>query len=407
MSITSNKHLSWVEIAEKALLHNTKSLRHIIGKQTILCPCVKGNAYGHGITETAKILAKSETDWFGVNSIEEAAAIRKTGVNKNIYIMGYVLKRNLAQAIELNCSLVIYDKETITELAEISKKSGFKAKVHLKIETGNNRQGIPLSEAVAFAKFVKSFHGIMLEGITTHFANIEDINHCEMAKQSFAETELVGETVGFPQNKSSYPKFQLENFKKAISDIEKNGISVPIRHCANSAATIFYPSTHFDMVRPGIATYGLWPSPEVKIASEKLGKQITLKPALTWKTRIAQIKNIPANSYVGYGCTYKTKKTTRIAVLPIGYYEGYDRSLSNKSHVLIRGEKAPVIGRICMNIMMADITLIPEAQVADTATLIGKDGKEKITAEYLAKLAGTINYEIVSRINDKLPRVEI
>lgn len=396
MSIIS-AGLSWIEISRKALVHNVKTFKKLINHQVIFSTCVKANAYGHGIVETSKILEKTCVDWFCVNSLEEARILRKTKIKKPVYIIGYVLKKNLDEALKLNCRLVVYNKETVVALAKAAKKLGVPARIHLKIETGNNRQGIQLNECLDFANFCRQFKEIIIEGISTHFANIEDISHDDMAK-----LHINSKTAA---NIQLYPKFQLDNFKKTIAELAENNILIPIAHCANSAATILFPQTHFNMIRPGIALYGLWPSPEVKIAAEKLKKQISLKPVLTWKTRIAQIKNIPTNSYIGYGCTYKTRKTMRLAILPVGYYDGYDRGLSNKSRVLVRGKKAPVRGRICMNITMVDITNIPEAKIEDEVTLIGKDGREEITAEYLADLAGTINYEIASRINDKIPRI--
>lgn len=383
--------LSWVEINRSALKHNLQLLCKCIDRRVLLAPCVKANAYGHGIEETAKILVYAGADWLCVNALFEAQILRKAGIKIPICILGYILRKELPEAVRLNCRVVVYNKETVDALALAAKKTGKKAFVHIKIETGNNRQGVDVSIAADFIKYAQKFPQIRVEAISTHFANIEDIPANEITRLS------------------AYPKFQLENFKKLILDLQSANLKIPIRHCANSAATILYPETHFDMVRPGIAVYGLWPSEEVasaaKIKNPSFWKSNDLKPVLSWKTRIAQIKNIAAGESVGYGCTYKTKKRMRLAILPVGYYDGYDRKFSNAAHVLIHGKKALVRGRVCMNITMADVTKIPNARIEDTATLLGSDGGEKITAEYLAGLAGTINYEITTRINERISRI--
>lgn len=380
-------NLTWVEINKKALTNNIRMFRGLIRRKTILAPCVKANAYGHGIIETAKIALNSGADWLNVNAIFEAVELRKAGIKAPIYIMGYVMKKDLIEAVRLNCRIVFYNKETVRGLAQAAKNLKKKAKIHLKIETGNNRQGILAKNLLDFVEYVKKFSQIEIEGISTHFANIEDIR--------------LGEKL------SGYPLFQLENFGRAIANLKNAGINIPIRHCANSAATMLFPETHFDMVRPGIAFYGLWPSIEAKIAFQKMNKGKKLDPVLSWRTRIAQIKEIKKGSYIGYGCTYCAKKNMKIAILPVGYYDGFDRGFSNCGQVLVRGKRAKICGRVCMNIIMVDVTDIPGARVEDTATLIGKDGREEITADELAEIAGTINYEITTRINEKIPRIVV
>ncbi len=373
-------HLTWVEINEKALINNIRLFRKLIGPKIILAPCVKANAYGHGLVETAKIILNSGADWLNVNALFEAAELRKSGIKAPIYIMGYVMKNALAEAIKLNCRIVVYNRETIAALAQAAKRMRKKALVHLKIETGNNRQGILMEDVLDFVSYAKKFPQIKIEGISTHFANIEDIS--------------VSEAKRF----TAYPAFQLKNFYTAISLLKNAGINIPIRHCANSAATILFPETHFDMVRPGIAIYGLWPS-------EKVKRPLDLMPVLSWKTRIAQIKRVKEGSYIGYGCAFRAKRNMRLAILPIGYYDGYDRGFSNHGYVLIHGKRAKICGRVCMNIIMVDVTNIPAACIEDSVTLLGKDGPEEITADDLAKLAGTINYEITTRINERIPRI--
>lgn len=381
MSNTKKTLLTWAEVSRSALIHNIKVLRQQVGNKTILAPCVKANAYGHGILEISKMALSAGADWLCVNALFEAEILRNAGIKAPIYIMGYVLKKDLEDAIRLKCRLVVYNRETIAALGRAAKKLHAKMRVHIKVETGNNRQGISVSEIFDFVEFARKFPEIEIEGLATHFANIED-------------------TID-----PSYARFQLTNFQNALAALSVRGIKIPIPHCANSAATILFPETHFSMVRPGISVYGLWPSEEVKAVAKKRHKFISLKPVLSWKTRIAQIKEIPKGSFVGYGCTYKTKRKTRLAILPVGYYDGYDRGFSNEGHVLIRGAAAKIRGRVCMNITMADVTDIPAVRVEDPVTLLGKDGREEITAEYLADLIGTINYEITTRIHEGIPRI--
>ncbi len=278
--------------------------------------------------------------------------------------------------MDLDCRLVVYNRETIDKLGEIGKQ----VKVHLKLETGNNRQGVLARNLLEFAKHIKTFGNIELEGLATHFANIEDTTD------------------------HSYAEKQLARFSDAIKSLETIDIEIPIKHCANSAATILFKKTHFQMVRTGISNYGLWPSNETYVSYLKeVGDGFELKPAFTWKAKIAQIKEIPAGELIGYGCTYKTTHETRLAIIPIGYYDGYDRGVSG-AHVLIHGKRAPLRGRVCMNIIMVDVSDIPEAKLEDEVVLIGRDGEEEVSAEMFAGWAGTINYEIPTRVNERIPR---
>lgn len=373
--------LIWVEVGKSALKHNLRVFRKLVGPKVLIAPSVKANAYGHDLVQTSKILLESGADWLAVNALFEAEKLRSAGIKNPIYIMGYVLKQDLADAVRLGCRIIVYNSETVRALGEACEKLRKKVSIHLKVETGNNRQGILASELVDFVKFVQRFPLIRLEGLATHFANIEDTTD------------------------PSYAMYQLKNFRSALRGLEDMGVKIPISHCANSAATILFPETHFALVRPGIAVYGLWPSPEVKKVAQKKHRAVELFPALSWKTRIAQIKEVPKGAYIGYGCSYLTNHKTRLAILPVGYYDGYVRGFSNKAYVLIHGKRAPVRGRVCMNIIMVDVTDIPSARVEDAATLLGRDGREEITAEYLANISGTINYEITTRIHEGIPRI--
>ena len=373
--------LNWVEISRENLTHNVKTFRKLIGKDRVLCPAVKANAYGHGMTECAPVILEAGADWLGVNSLEEALKLRERGVKTPIYIMGYVPKDRLEETVRNNFRFVVYNEETLNRLASICNNTKSEALTHLKLETGNNRQGVRKEELERFMDIYRKNPLIKLEGLATHFANIEDtVDH-------------------------SYLDFQLDNFKKMLAIIKAMGFDPPYKHCANTAAAILFPKTYFNMARTGIGTYGLWPSNETLISAHHEGVKVDLKPVMSWKTRIAQIKDVPEGDFVGYGCTYRTQRESRIAVLPVGYYEGYDRELSNLGYVLIDGKRAPVRGRICMNMTMVDVTNIPEAKVEDEVVLLGSQKDECISAEQMAEWLKTINYEVVTQIHESIKRV--
>jgi alanine racemase len=373
--------LTWIEISKSSLENNIQQLRKIIGKKTLLCPCVKANAYGHGLIETSKIFLNAGADWLSVNSVYEAQALRNAGIKEPLYILGYVPLDSIKLAIGLDCRLVVYNHETLNAVSSACTKKDNTAKIHLKVETGTNRQGILYKDLKAFSQNARTFNNIEIEGLSTHFANIEDTTD------------------------HSYAELQLKRFTDAASSLKEAGINIPILHCANSAATILFEKTRFNMVRPGISCYGMWPSSETYDAYiHEIKNGFKLTPALTWKAKIAQVKSIPAGDPVGYGCTYKTEKDTKIAIIPVGYYDGYDRGITN-GHVLINDQISPVRGRVCMNIIMADITGIPNVSTEDEAVLIGRCGDKEITAEDFASWAGTINYEVTTRINDRIPRI--
>jgi len=378
---------TWVEISKSFLSNNIKEFKKIISPNTLLSVCVKSNAYGHGLVETSKIFIDAGADFLDVNSVYEARSLRQAGIKNPIYVMGYVLESELEEVVDLDLHIVVYNEKTVSELARISEKKSKTAKIHIKIETGNNRQGIRLESLASFASFISQFKSIKVEGIATHFANIEDTTD-----HSFAMS-------------------QVSKFKKADSILKENGITAPIRHCANSAATILFPETHFEMVRIGISAYGMWPSNETLVSYKSTGKKdsdFSITPALCWKSIVAQVKTVPKGEYIGYGCTCRPPRDTIMAIIPVGYYDGYDRGLSNNGHVLIHGQRAKILGRICMNIMMVDITDIPDVLVEDEVVLIGNqkfgDFYDNISPEQFSSWISSINYEVISRINERIPR---
>lgn len=370
--------LVWVELDGKAPEHNLRQLRAGSGKRVFACAVVKANAYGHGVAQIASLLPSAE--WFGVNSLEEGLQLRSFGITRPIILLGHVPLADLETAIEADLSLTVYNRETIEKLS--SRKTGARAaRVHVKVDTGTARQGVLPENLEDFLRLVKEAQGVTLEGLSTHYANIEDtLNH-------------------------QYAEMQIERFNAALAAVDRIAGRPPFIHTACTAATLLFASTHFTMLRSGIGLYGLWPSRETMVsAREKGGAVSDFRPVLSWKTRIVQVKTLPEGSYVGYGCSYRTMRPTVLGVLPIGYSDGYDRTLGNRAHVLVRGRRAPIIGRICMNLCMVDLTDVPGARLEDEVVLLGKSGEEQISAETMAEWSGTINYEVVSRISPLLPR---
>ncbi len=370
--------LVWVELDSKAPDHNVKELRKNTQKEVLFCAVVKSNAYGHGVAQILKLLPSA--DWFAVNSLEEGIELRELGVQKPVLLLGHVSLARLKEAARAHLRLSVYNRETLTALSRLKARED-PVPVHLNVETGTGRQGVLIEDLPSFVREIQNTKNAVLEGVSTHFANIEDtLNH-------------------------EYAEHQLTAFGEALSIIEKTMEKPRIVHTACTAAAILFPKTHFNMLRAGIGIYGLWPSRETYL-STLMGQLPVpdLKPVLSWKTRIAQIKTVKEGSYIGYGCTYKTTRETRLGVLPVGYADGYDRKMGNTAYVLVKGKRAPVIGRVCMNLCMIDVTDIPDVKLEDEVVLLGKSGEETITAETMAGWAGTINYEIVTRINPSLER---
>ena len=377
--------LSWIELSQKALNQNIRSLSKL-AKGTTLAVSVKANAYGHGLAEIASMLQQQPgVEYLTVHSIEEAIASRQAGFDRKIMILGPVAKEAIEAIVEHDLEPVIFERSFLTALGKYCTKIKYPVRTHLKLETGTNRQGVTAVDLPAFAKVYHNYPMLGKPyGAGMHFANIEDTTNHE------------------------YAEFQLKNFKSLVTLMGKFGIKPKVRHTASSAALILFDKTHFELARPGISAYGHWPSKETYLSYRlKGGDNDLFAPVLSWKTQITQLKKIPADSFIGYGCSYRTTSPTRLAVLPVGYYDGYSRALSNSAYVLIRGKRAPVRGRVCMNLMMVDITDIKGVRLGDEVTLIGCDGPENVTAEQLAQWSDTINYEILARLSPLLPRVVV
>ncbi len=376
--------LNWVEIDAGALRNNVAEFKRRLGQGPRFGAVVKSNAYGHGMIEVARVAADASADWLCVNNVDEGVALREAGLTLPILVMGYVPLDGLDEVVGHTLQPIVYNLETLERLDAIASSRGSNVGVHMKIETGTHRQGILERDVPEFVARLRGARALTLAGVTTHFANIEDTTSYDYATSQMAVFSRVADVIA-----TLHP--------------------VPfLRHNACSAAALLFNRTHLDLVRVGISLYGLWPSKETYVSCLERGKpSLDLKPVMAWKTRIAQVKQVPEGEYVGYGCAWRATRATRIAVLPVGYYEGYDRELSGLAHVLVRGKRAPVRGRVCMNMCMVDVTDIPGAGLEDEVTLLGRQGDERITAGQLAAWRGTIAYEIVARIHPSLPRVVV
>ncbi len=371
--------LSWIEIDAARLRSNIDALRSAATPGTAVMVVVKANAYGHGLEAVAPIAAE-RADWLGVNNLDEALTITRLGIAKPVAILGHTPLDRLEQVARNGYRQVLYRLDVAKALSDAAQKTGAAAKVHLKIETGTNRQGIPLDELEEFGQQLLKLRAVEVEGAYTHFANIEDT-----LDPSFAQ-------------------LQLQRFQEALALLQKTGIRPAHVHASATAGSLLYPEMDFTMIRAGIGTYGIWPSRETQIAARERGRRPALAPVLSWKTRVVQVKEVNAGSYVGYGLSYRASHAMKVAVLPMGYYDGYDRKLSSAGRALIHGQPASVVGRIAMNMTMLDVT-DTGAQLDEEVVLIGRQNSGEIRAEELAEKIGTIPYEVVARINPLLPRV--
>ncbi|MFA5128615.1 MAG: alanine racemase [Patescibacteria group bacterium] len=370
---------TWIEISREALNYNLSQFKKLVGDSVKIMGVVKANAYGHGLTEVAGIIS-DKVNWFGVDSISEALKLRQAAIKKPILVLGYTELADLKEAVKNSVSLTVYNRETIERLGKIPiHNPNLNPKIHIKIETGTSRQGVLENEILDFVKFVKQYPSIEIQGLSTHYANIEDTTD------------------------SSFAMEQLSAFTRMAEILKKEGVT-PLRHTACSAATILFPETHFEMVRLGISMYGFWSSKETKAVAKTKNLELDLKPALTWKTIVAQIKNLPSGTPIGYGLSERTGRDSKIAILPIGYYDGYDRKLGSVGNALIRGKRCKVLGRVCMNMIIVDATDLEKIELEDEVVLLGRQGREEITTEDLAGKIGTINYEVVTRINPNILR---
>ncbi len=379
--------LTWVKIDGSALRHNYRVFVKIAGEERVAL-VLKSNAYGHGLKETYQALtagSKDETlkknSYLCTNYLFEARALRGLGFAGRILVVGPLpyetLHDHFAEARELNAEVIIGNRENLESWLSLSEKP----QVHIKFDTGMSRQGFYAEEAFSIADLLKS-HKKNVIGLCTHFANVEDVLEHDYAAK------------------------QLSLFDSAVQAFHKNGLT-PLKHAASSASCLLLKQSRFDLCRIGISLYGMWPSKATRLSYLQTFKDLVeLLPVLSWYTTITTLKTVKSGQFIGYGCSIRAVQDMKVAVLPVGYYEGFPRLASDAhSYVLIRGVRAPIVGRVCMNMMMVDVTHLSTVTIGDQVTLIGGDQGETISANDLAGWAQTINYELLSRIHPDIPRI--
>jgi alanine racemase len=381
------KHLTWAEIDLTAYAHNITELKRITRNGARLMAVVKANGYGHGAVEVAGEALKNGAEYLGVARINEAVQLRAAGLDAPILIFGYTPPDLAGALIEYGLTQTVYSFSAASRLSEYARQKGAKICVHIKADSGMGRLGLPLilgdrdgtenhplRNSVQAVASISRLPGLTVEGIFTHLATADSAD-------------------------KSYAHFQIDVFTDFLNRLGRRGLVPPIRHAANSGAVIDLPEAHFDMVRPGIATYGLYPSDEVNKS------KADLKPVMALKSKIIHLKEVPAGFNVSYGITYQTQKPTTIATVPMGYADGFNRLLSNRGQMLVHGQRVPIVGRVCMDLTMLDVGGVPDVAIEDEVVVFGPPQGESVTADEMASTLNTINYEIVSTITARVPRI--
>jgi alanine racemase len=367
---------AWAEINLDNIAHNVREIKRITNKKTEIMGVVKADAYGHGVMETARTLLDNGVTRLAVSMLDEAIQLRQSGFRVPILILSYTDPRRAEEIILNDVTQTVFSMDLAEALSAAAVKLGRSVKIHIKIDTGMTRVGfMPGYSAVKNVVNISRLPGIIIEGLFTHFASADEKD-------------------------KTYTYMQFEQFMSICSELSRIGVHIPIKHVCNSAAIIEFPEMHLDMIRPGIILYGLYPSNDVN-----KGK-ISLKPAMMLKADIILVKDVEKGTPISYGGVFITKKDSRIATIPIGYADGYSRVLNGKGMVLVNGEPAPVVGRICMDQCMIDVTdLKSEVKVGDEVVIFGKQGSREIKVEDLASQIGTVNYEVVCIVGKRIPRV--
>jgi len=362
---------TWAEVNLGNLQYNFQQIKRLLAPHTKIMACVKADAYGHGLVKVSRKLISCGVDYLGVASIDEGLCLRRERINAPILILGLLLEKDIGPLFDYNLTSTICTDDFAIFLNNAARKRKKIIKVHIKVDTGMGRLGILHKDALGFIKKIHKLKFLDIEGVFTHIA-CADINR-------------------------EFTLYQIKIFRDLLAQLKEAGIHIPLIHAANSLGVINYKESHFNMVRPGLVIYGLYP---------KRGLDINLKPVLALKTKVIYYKKVPHKYGISYGHTYVTKRKATIVTLPIGYGDGYPRNLSNRAPVLIRGRRFRISGRVCMDQMMVDVNDFP-VKIGDEVVLIGFQGRKRITAEELAQLAGTIPYEIVCGLGNRIPRIYI
>lgn len=363
---------AWAEVDLDAITHNVHTLKALIGEKTLLAVILKANACGHGALPVARTVLAAGADWLAVNTCDEGVQLRQAGISARILLVGYTPASQAATVVANRLTPTVNTIEMAEALSALAGPTD-PLPIHVKVDTGLSRYGLLPDEVVPFCQHVAALPGVRLEGVFSHFASADDADKTSARRQ-------------------------VAVYSDAIKRLRKAGIDVPMRHMAASGAILDMPDTHLDMVRCGISTYGLFPSAEVR-------HDVPLRPAMSLKGRVARLRRLPAGAGIGYGATFVTTRPTLVALVPIGYADGVKRGYSNKGTVLVRGRRAPVVGRVSMDQMTVDVTDIPGVGEGDEVVLIGRQGDECITWEDFAAVLGTINYEVIVGISPRVPRV--
>jgi alanine racemase len=362
----------WVEIDLNAVRHNLAEIRRLIGPTVEIMAVVKGEAYGHGALKIAQTSLQAGAHRLGVALPEEGIALRKAGITAPILVFSPLQTDQAETMVRFDLTPTICMLEPAVALSRAATAAGKEVPYHVKIDTGMNRIGIPANEGIVFIKKMRPLPGIFLEGIFSHLATADE-------------------------GDKEYARFQMKTFNKVIVDLKAEGLLPPKVHLANSAGIIDLPSAYYNLVRPGLILYGMYPSSEVAV------EKIRLEPAFSLKTKVVFKKRVPQGSTVSYGRKYVTPAETNIVTIPIGYADGWSRRLSGKAEVLISGKRFPIVGAICMDLCMVDVGNEP-VEIGQEVVLIGSQATERITAEEIGVHMGTINYEVTCMINDRVPR---
>jgi alanine racemase len=373
MLITSRGRPTTCYIDHDSLRWNFRQIRSSVGPQRKILSMVKANGYGHGAAAIAKTLAAEGSDAFGVATMEEAIKLRRHGITAPILVLTGFYLDQLELFFDHELTPVVHDSGGLQRLEAAVARRGGSLNIHLKIDTGMGRIGFLPAEIDSWLPQVKELKALKIEGIFSHFSHAESVE-------------------------GHYTRKQLEIFQNVVQGLRDQGIAPPLIHLANSAATITLPAAYFNMVRPGLMLYGVYPSPTMTT-------RISLRPVLSWKTRILQVKKVPSNTSISYGQTFITQRDSLIATLPIGYADGFPRLLSNRGQALVGGKRAPIAGRVCMDLTMLDVTDIGKIQQGDEVILLGAQGTESISADEMAGWADTISYEILTSIGARVPRL--
>jgi alanine racemase len=370
--VTQPARPTWLEIDVDAIAQNVRTIKELIGHDVRLLAVLKADAYGHGAVKVARTALNNGASYCGVASVNEAVQLRQAGISAPILVLGYTPAWQAREALLNDITITLYDRDVARAFSRAAIELHAEARAHIKVDTGMGRLGLLAEEVPSFVHSVRDLPGLSLEGIFTHFSVADDAD-------------------------LSYTHWQLGRFQRVLNTLKTYGITFPLVHAANSAALLRLPESRFTMVRLGLAMYGLAPSSAVPLPPG-------VRRALTWKTSVAQVKTLPAGSFVSYGNTYQTQKEEIIAVIPVGYADGFRRAPHHWGEVLIKGQRVPIVGRVCMDQSMINITRVPDVRVGDEVVLIGSQGDETITAEEVAERLGTINYEVVSVIMARVPR---